>query len=126
MLYQCFHKDHLNTRVVLIIKVPRSYRCEESCYAGFVDTGLKLSFLFPSPHLGELSSTLNFGIRADRDGASIRLSRQCELRSLIRFLCQQTTVWLDIYSQLFEVYGEKCMNIQHVLKWCREFEEQCP
>jgi transposase len=40
---------------------------------------------------------------------------------------------VDIHSQLCEVYGEKCMSVQHVRKWCREFkyghidvhDEQC-
>jgi hypothetical protein len=46
-----------------------------------------------------------------------------ELRSVIRFLCAKNTAPVDIHSQLCEVYGEKCMSIQHVRKWCREFKD---
>jgi hypothetical protein len=30
---------------------------------------------------------------------------------------------VDIHSQLCEVYGEKCISVQHVRKWCREFKD---
>ncbi|GLV40064.1 hypothetical protein CBL_02949 [Carabus blaptoides fortunei] len=29
----------------------------------------------------------------------------------------------DIHRQLVEVYGEKCMDVKNVRKWCREFSE---
>ncbi|UYV66186.1 hypothetical protein LAZ67_4000648 [Cordylochernes scorpioides] len=30
---------------------------------------------------------------------------------------------VEIHRQLVEVYGEKCMDIKNVRKWCREFNE---
>jgi histone-lysine N-methyltransferase SETMAR len=30
---------------------------------------------------------------------------------------------VDIHSQLCEVYGENCMSVQHLRKWCREFKD---
>jgi hypothetical protein len=30
---------------------------------------------------------------------------------------------MDIRSQLCEIYGEKCMSVQHMHKWCREFKD---
>nr|XP_042913979.1 uncharacterized protein LOC122274102 [Parasteatoda tepidariorum] len=43
---------------------------------------------------------------------------RCELRSLINFLSAKNVPPVDIHSKLCEVYGEKCMNVQHVCKWC--------
>lgn len=48
---------------------------------------------------------------------------RCELRSVIRFLNAKKVSPIDIYRQLVEVYGEKCMDIKNVRKWCREFSE---
>jgi transposase len=42
---------------------------------------------------------------------------------VIHFLFAKNTAPVDIHSQLCEVYGEKCMSIQHVRKWCREFKD---
>ncbi|CAN8026656.1 unnamed protein product, partial [Ixodes persulcatus] len=50
---------------------------------------------------------------------------RCELRSVIRFLCAKSAAPVGILSQLCEVYGEKCISIQHVRKWCREFKDGC-
>ncbi|XP_042905906.1 protein GVQW3-like [Parasteatoda tepidariorum] len=50
---------------------------------------------------------------------------RCELRSVIRFLCTKNVPPMVIHSQLCEVYGEKCMSVQHVRKWCREFKDGC-
>ncbi|KAJ8958100.1 hypothetical protein NQ318_006028 [Aromia moschata] len=30
---------------------------------------------------------------------------------------------IEIHYQLVEVYGEKCMDVKNVRKWCREFSE---
>ncbi|XP_033225801.1 histone-lysine N-methyltransferase SETMAR-like [Belonocnema kinseyi] len=49
-------------------------------------------------------------------------SARCELRSLIRFLSEINIPPVEILSQLCEIYGDKCMSIQHVRKWCREFK----
>ncbi|UYV72291.1 hypothetical protein LAZ67_9002474 [Cordylochernes scorpioides] len=32
-------------------------------------------------------------------------------------------IMVEIHRQLVEVYGEKCMDIKNVRKWCREFNE---
>ncbi|XP_075210291.1 histone-lysine N-methyltransferase SETMAR-like [Lycorma delicatula] len=46
---------------------------------------------------------------------------KCEIRSVIRFLHAKGTPPVDIHRQMTEVYGDKCMSVQHVRKWCREF-----
>ncbi|UYV81055.1 hypothetical protein LAZ67_19002666 [Cordylochernes scorpioides] len=48
---------------------------------------------------------------------------KCELRSVIRFLNAKNNSPVEIHRQLVEVYGEKCMDIKNVRKWCREFNE---
>ena len=48
---------------------------------------------------------------------------KCELHSVIRFLSAKNTTPVDIHSQLCEVYGDKCMTIKHVRKWCKWFKE---
>jgi len=48
---------------------------------------------------------------------------KCELRSVIRFLNAKKNSPVEIHRQLVEVYGEKCMDIKNVRKWCREFNE---
>lgn len=49
-------------------------------------------------------------------------SASCELRSVIRFLSAKNIAPVEIHSQLCEIYGDKCMSVQHVRKWCREFK----
>lgn len=46
---------------------------------------------------------------------------KCEIRAVIRFLNAKKVAPIEIHRQLTEVYGEKCMSVQHVRKWCREF-----
>ena len=46
----------------------------------------------------------------------------CKLRSGIRFLCAKNT-GVDIHSQQCEVYGEKCISVQHVRKWYAELKD---
>ncbi|UYV70165.1 hypothetical protein LAZ67_7002045 [Cordylochernes scorpioides] len=48
---------------------------------------------------------------------------KCELRSVIRFLNAKNNSPVEIHRQLVEVYGDKCMDIKNVRKWCREFNE---
>ncbi|UYV64397.1 hypothetical protein LAZ67_3000524 [Cordylochernes scorpioides] len=48
---------------------------------------------------------------------------KCELRSVIRFLNAKNNSPVEIHRQLVEVYGEKCMDIKNVRKWCWEFNE---
>ncbi|UYV68231.1 hypothetical protein LAZ67_5003531 [Cordylochernes scorpioides] len=48
---------------------------------------------------------------------------KCELRSVILFLSAKNNSPVEIHRQLVEVYGEKCMDIKNVRKWCREFNE---
>jgi len=54
---------------------------------------------------------------------SIAVAAKCELRAVIRFLNVQKVQPIEIHRQLTNVYGDKCMSIQHVRKWCREFSE---
>ncbi|UYV74156.1 hypothetical protein LAZ67_11002263 [Cordylochernes scorpioides] len=61
--------------------------------------------------------------QAVRDGASHSSPAKCELRSVIRFLNAKNNSPVEIHRQLVEVYGEKCMDIKNVWKWCREFNE---
>jgi transposase len=42
---------------------------------------------------------------------------------VIRILCANKTVPVDIHSQLCEAYEEKCMSVQHVRKWCSECKD---
>ncbi|CAK9809161.1 Mariner Mos1 transposase [Anthophora quadrimaculata] len=46
---------------------------------------------------------------------------KCEVRAVIRFLNAKGEKPSEIHRQLKEVYGESCMNIKNVCKWCREF-----
>ncbi|CAF4888914.1 unnamed protein product [Pieris macdunnoughi] len=46
---------------------------------------------------------------------------RCELRSVIKFLHAKKIPPIEIHRQLEEVYGEKCMDVKNVRKWCREF-----
>lgn len=55
--------------------------------------------------------------------AKLRSPAKCELRSVIRFLNAKTFPPIEIHRQLVQVYGEKCMNVKNVRKWCREFSE---
>ncbi|UYV79390.1 hypothetical protein LAZ67_17002447 [Cordylochernes scorpioides] len=48
---------------------------------------------------------------------------KCELRSVIRFLNAKNNSPVEIHRLLVEVYGEKCMDIKNVRKWCRDFNE---
>ncbi|UYV67273.1 HS2ST1 [Cordylochernes scorpioides] len=66
-------------------------------------------------HVLHLNTTKNAHI--------LSLSDQCELRSVIRFLNAKNNSPVEIHRQLVEVYGEKCMDIINVRKWCREFNE---
>jgi histone-lysine N-methyltransferase SETMAR len=45
-----------------------------------------------------------------------------EVRSVIRFLWAKQVPATEIHRELLHVYGESVMTIQHVRKWCREFE----
>ncbi|UYV62545.1 OGG1 [Cordylochernes scorpioides] len=42
---------------------------------------------------------------------------------LSSFLNAKNNSPVEIHRQLVEVYGEKCMDIKNVRKWCREFNE---
>lgn len=53
----------------------------------------------------------------------IASTARCEIRAVIRFLNAKRVSPIDIHRQLIEVYGENCMSVQHVRKWCREFSE---
>ncbi|XP_033230210.1 protein GVQW3-like [Belonocnema kinseyi] len=49
-------------------------------------------------------------------------SARCELRSVIRFLSAKNIAPVEIHTQLCEIYEDKCMSVQHMRKWCREFK----
>ena len=46
---------------------------------------------------------------------------KCEVRAIIRFLNVKVNTPIEIHHQLTEVYGESCMDIKSIRKWCREF-----
>lgn len=52
----------------------------------------------------------------------ITKTAKCEIRAVIWFLNAKGTKPIEIHRQLVEVYGESCMDIKNVRKWCREFE----
>lgn len=54
---------------------------------------------------------------------SIADPAKCEIRAVIRFLHAKKVSPIEIHRQLKEVYGDNCMSVQHVRKWCREFTE---
>jgi hypothetical protein len=51
----------------------------------------------------------------------IAVFTRCEIRSVIRFLNARRVPPIEIHRQLTQVYGEDCIAVQHVRKWCREF-----
>lgn len=46
---------------------------------------------------------------------------QCDLRAVIRFLNEKGVKPIENHRQLTEVYGETCMDVNNVRKWCRKF-----
>ncbi|CAK1601570.1 unnamed protein product [Parnassius mnemosyne] len=46
---------------------------------------------------------------------------KCEVQAVIQFLRARKLPPVEIHRQLTEVYGEECMSVQHVRKWCRAF-----
>ncbi|XP_071037147.1 protein GVQW3-like [Parasteatoda tepidariorum] len=59
---------------------------------------------------------------AVKDGASICFSRQARITLCDLFFSAKNVPPVVIHSQLCEAYGEECMSVQHVRKWCREFK----
>ncbi|KAJ8955157.1 hypothetical protein NQ318_009050 [Aromia moschata] len=53
----------------------------------------------------------------------IAVTARCEIRAVIRFLHAKKLQPVEIHRQLSKIYGETCISIQHVCKWCREFSE---
>ena len=51
----------------------------------------------------------------------IAATARCEVRAVIRFLNTKGVKPIQIHRQLTEVYGESCMDVKNVRKWCREF-----
>lgn len=51
----------------------------------------------------------------------LAVAAKCEIRAVIRFLNAKKLQPVEIHRQLQEVYGESCISVQHVRKWCREF-----
>jgi len=46
---------------------------------------------------------------------------RCEVRAVIRFLNAKGVKPIEIHRQYTKVYGESCMDVKNVRKWCREF-----
>lgn len=49
------------------------------------------------------------------------VTAKCEVRAVIRFFNAKGVEPIEIHRQLKEVYGESCMDVKNVRKWCREF-----
>jgi hypothetical protein len=45
-----------------------------------------------------------------------------EIRSVIRFFYGQEVPPVEIHRELVTAYGDNVMTVQHVRKWCREFD----
>jgi hypothetical protein len=45
-----------------------------------------------------------------------------EVRSVIRFLWAIKVPPVEIHCELVTVHGANVMTVQHVRKWCREFD----
>lgn len=52
---------------------------------------------------------------------TLAATARCEVRAVIRFLNAKGVKPIEIHRQLTEVYGESCMDVKNVRKWCREF-----
>ena len=52
---------------------------------------------------------------------SLAAPARCEVRAVIRFLNAKDLQPIEIHRQLTEVYGESCMDVKNLRKWCREF-----
>lgn len=46
---------------------------------------------------------------------------KCEVRAVSRFLNTKGIKPLRIHSRLTEVYGQSCIDVKIVCKWCRKF-----
>ena len=51
----------------------------------------------------------------------LSITMKCEVRAVIQFLNAKGNTPTEIDHQLTEVYGETCMDIKNIRKWCREF-----
>jgi hypothetical protein len=45
-----------------------------------------------------------------------------EMRSVIRFLRAKKVPPVEIHRELLTVYGANVMTVQHMRKWCGEFD----
>jgi hypothetical protein len=45
-----------------------------------------------------------------------------EVRSVIRFLWARKVPPVEIHCEIVTMYGANVMTVQHVHKWCREFD----
>ena len=48
----------------------------------------------------------------------------CEIRSVIRFLCSRNVLPIQIHHQICQLYGDNAMNDGMVRKWVRMFNER--
>ncbi|XP_039602163.1 histone-lysine N-methyltransferase SETMAR-like [Polypterus senegalus] len=51
----------------------------------------------------------------------LNATAKCEVCAVIRFLNAKGVKPVEIHRQLTEVYGQSCMDVKNVRKWCREF-----
>jgi len=69
----------------------------------------------------ELIRTLSLDVAAVSMELPVVAPARCELRSVIKFFHAKKIPPIEIHRQLEEVYGEKCIEVKNVRKWCREF-----
>ena len=56
-------------------------------------------------------------------GPVIAVTARYEILAVIQFLHAKKLKAVEIHKQLIEIYGETCISVQHVRKWCREFSK---
>ena len=66
---------------------------------------------------------LSFGLADFCNGAPDENYR--EVRTVIRPFNAKGITPIEIHHQLNEVYGESCMDIKNIQKWCLEFAFRC-
>ena len=50
---------------------------------------------------------------------------KCKVCTVIQFLNAKSNTPIQIHHRLTEVYGESCMDIKNIRKWCWEFAFGC-
>ncbi|GFX10617.1 HTH_48 domain-containing protein [Trichonephila clavipes] len=71
----------------------------------------------------ELSDRVYICLRDFKRPPPIENRADCEVRAVIRFLCDQGFKSVDIHHQISEVYGENIMSDGMVRKWFSAFKD---